>query len=118
MEDGMYVYQADLYCDKCGERIAYAKYGDGERPGEDPIDSDRWPVHEPDEQSESDHPDHCGMGGSCLDALEVDGRKVGCLLGTRLTGDGIEYVRVKHEWSPSELTAEWLDHFGIEAEEE
>lgn len=85
-----YTYQADIYCDQCGRAIMDLL---DIQEQEDTGDSDDYPQWCNDED-EADCPQHCGSGEACLDyAILSDGTKIGCLIGTSLTADGIEYVR-------------------------
>ena len=91
------VYQADIFCDSCGEQIRLRILGEGKAP-QNPIDettydSDEYPKRAWD-HDESDSPQHCGSGETCLEAETLsDGSKVGKLIGTTLTDDGVAYVR-------------------------
>lgn len=83
-----YIYCADIYCDDCGEAIAR------DCRGVDDGDSDTFPQGPfPNGGGEADCPQHCGSGADCLNALEVDGHKVGAWLENDLTNHGVEYVR-------------------------
>ena len=92
-----YIYQADVWCDRCGKEICERIQAEGHAP-EDPddegsFDSDEYPKRGEDEE-ETDSPQHCAAHGDCLDAIEMgDGTKIGCLIGTTLTTDGVEYVK-------------------------
>lgn len=82
-----YIYQADIYCDDCGTKII------NESTSEILDDSDEFPQYCDNEQ-ESDCPEHCACQEECINAIELsDGTKIGCLIGTNLTNDGIEYVK-------------------------
>ena len=91
-----YIYQADLWCDSCGKAIRKRLRREGKAP-DDPgdecsYDSDEFPKHASG-SGEADCPQHCGAGEECLEAIELpSGRKIGALLSTELTGDGIRYV--------------------------
>lgn len=89
----VYIYQADLWCDECGKAIRRRIKAEGHAPkGETPCDSDEYPKHA--HEGESDSPNHCAAGDECPNAIELsDGRKVGELLTEDLTSDGEEYVR-------------------------
>jgi len=85
-----YTYQADIYCDQCGREIMSMLDARGQ---EDTGDSDDYPQWASDDE-ETDCPQHCGSGEECLDyALLSDGTKIGCLVGTTLTSEGVEYVK-------------------------
>ena len=108
----MYIYQADVYCDTCGREIRntlrkeanYPKYPDRE----DTYDSDEFP--KPCDECESDSPDHCAAGETCLNAITLpSGRKVGLLMG-ELTRDGVEYVKEAAK-ARTEVTDLWQTHY-------
>ena len=92
-----YIYQADIFCDACGESICRQLTEEGKAP-EDPddertYDSDDYPKHASDDD-ETDCPQHCGGLEECINAEELpDGSKIGCLIGTNLTSDGLEYLK-------------------------
>jgi hypothetical protein len=82
-----YAYQADMYCDDC----ARAVIEELDRQGiEDSGDTDDYPQY--DAGSEADSPCHCGNHGDCVNAIEVDGHKIGDWLGNDLTSEGERYV--------------------------
>ena len=91
-----YIYQADVYCDDCGEAICRRLKREGLAP-ENPddewtFDSDEYPKRA-DDDDEADTPQHCAAGEECINALELpSGEKVGFLFG-ELTRDGVEYVK-------------------------
>jgi hypothetical protein len=134
----MYLYNAALYCDGCGDRIKREiaeEYLDGTAyavlssllgladpsdfedvndviahcDGEAGLDSDDWPKWA--REGESDYPEHCANDGDCIDCLAVeDGWCVGVMLTDELTDDGIEYVKdaVRQGGPVAEL---WRDHY-------
>ena len=91
-----FIYAADLWCDSCGREIRRQLRREGKAPA-DPrdeysYDSDEYPKFAAD-SGEADCPQHCGSGGDCLEAVELpSGRKVGALLSTDLTEEGVHYV--------------------------
>jgi hypothetical protein len=92
-----WAYNADIYCGDCGEELRQALDGQGKTPDnpsdEHTYDSDEYPKYCDDDQ-ESDSPQHCGSGELCLNAEVLpSGRMIGCLIGTRLTSAGVEYVK-------------------------
>jgi len=92
-----FIYQADCYCDLCGEQIKYDLEVAGKMPenpdDEHSYDSDEYPKCANDDD-ESDSPQHCGNHEHCFDAHTLpSGRKIGCLIGTNLTDAGIQYVK-------------------------
>jgi len=98
----MYVYNADLYCDDCGEGIAAHLF---ERGAEDTGDSDAYPQSTI--ESESDSPNHCACGAECHNRVDLTAyglteedrretgapRYVGALIEEDLTEDGVAYAR-------------------------
>lgn len=94
----VYIYQAALLCEDCGLAVKQQLDKRGEGP-EDPddeesYDSDEYPKGPyADGGGEADVPNHCDMGGKCLNAdVLSDGRRVGAFLENQLTGEGEEYV--------------------------
>jgi hypothetical protein len=101
-----YVYNADIYCDDCGQLIIDDLNKEGL---DDEGDSDGYP--QPcDDDAESDSPQHCG-NLNCVNAVTLpDGSKIGCLIGTNLTAVGVEYV--KQAVKEGGLVAEfWREQF-------
>jgi hypothetical protein len=110
-----YIYQADLWCNSCGKAIR----GQLRREGHAPVnpaddysyDSDEFPkfVNDP---GEADRPQHCGAGDECLEAVELpSGRRIGALLSTDLTGEGIGYVQEAIEQG-GQVAEFWAEEFG------
>ena len=94
----MYIYQADCFCDDCGEAIKAAIAAEGKAPensdDESTYDSDEYPKGPFSDDDASDGPQHCGSGESCFNAVELpSGHKIGMLLGTSLTDYGVNYLR-------------------------
>lgn len=92
-----YIYQADLWCDSCGRAICERLDKEGKTPDnpadERSYDSDDYPKYVGD-PGESDCPDHCASLETCLEAETLpSGTKIGALLGTDLTSEGVEYVK-------------------------
>lgn len=96
----MYVYNADLYCDDCGEGIAQYLF---ERGAEDTGDSDDYP--QASIESESDAPNHCACGADCHNAVDLTAyglteddlrngapRFIGAWIVEDLTEDGRAYL--------------------------
>ena len=76
-------------------------------------DSDEFPKFAAD-SGESDCPQHCGAGEDCLEAIELpSGRKVGALLSTDLTDDGVRYTQeaIAVGGEVAELWAEEFSHY-------
>jgi len=89
-----FIYCADVWCDDCGEAIRQRLTEEGKAPA-DPddewsYDSDDFPKRA-DDDDESDTPQHCAAGEGCINAVEIEGGKVGLLFG-ELTSDGMAYV--------------------------
>ena len=94
-----FIYQADCWCDSCGEAIKerlLATATDEEKQNwedERNYDSGEFPKSMGDDE-ESDSPQHCASLDECLEAEELlSGQKIGCLLSTNLTNDGVTYVK-------------------------
>lgn len=115
-----FIYCADIWCDDCGQAIRNRLTAEGKAPA-DPddewsYDSDVFPKRAGDDE-ESDTPQHCAAGESCINAVEIEGGKVGLLFG-ELTSDGIAYVeeaideanRNDRTWS-REVVSFWYHHY-------
>ena len=127
----MYIYQADVWCDSCGERIRADLRGAGKVPTyARPWDSDDWPDGGYPDDEATDCPQHCAAGDECLDPIDLtewglpaDARmlgaataRIGALLGTGLTNYGVEGLRdMLEEPAPTEyqqaLHRFWKDAF-------
>lgn len=108
-----YIYAADVWCDDCGEDIINILKKEGVKPNL--YDSDEWPQDYCEASERADTPQHCGAHEECFNAIELeDGRKIGMLLETQLTEEGIKYVIEHHKEDPSEVTELWIDHFEID----
>ncbi len=112
-----YIYQADLWCDSCGRAIRRQLRREGHAPAypqdETSYDSDEFPKYAAD-SGEADCPQHCGAGEDCLEAIELpSGRKIGALLSTDLTGDGVRYTQeaIAAGGEVAELWAEEFAHY-------
>jgi len=114
----VYIYNADIYCEDCGEaireQITRGGFAPADPDDESSYDSDEFPKGPcPDGGGEADYPQHCGEGPDCLNAIEFDdGHKVGALLENELTTDGIDYVRdaVREGGEVAELWAEYYSY--------
>ncbi len=113
------IYQADVWCTDCADLIRSdirCKAKGAELPfnpgDERTYDSDEYPKYASDDE-ESDSPQHCASGESCLNAVELpSGRKVGLLFGS-LTSDGVAYLR-QSALEGGEVAALWVKHFSDE----
>lgn len=85
-----YAYQSDVYCDTCAREIMDML---DTQKREDTGDTDDYPQWG-DDNEETDCPQHCASGEECLEHITLsDGTKIGCLIGTSLTPEGIVYVK-------------------------
>lgn len=110
----MYIYQADCYCDDCGEAIKERLDAEGKTPehpdNEFTYDSDDYPKACGDDE-ESDSPQHCGCHDDCINAEVLpSGRKIGRLIGTSLTSEGVKYVQ-EYINEGGEVSEFWLEQF-------
>lgn len=106
----MFMYQADLWCDACGEEIVSRVDADG---AEDTGDTDDYPQSVSTLDAEGDCPDHCGAGADCLTAeVLADGQRIGALLHHSLTREGVEYVRDAIREGGA-VASFWGSEFGI-----
>lgn len=85
----VYAHDASLICEDCAKPIIARLRARGE-----PEDSGRYPDGPyPDGGGESDTPNFCAMGASCVNAVKTHFKlKVGCPLGNPLTATGVEYL--------------------------
>ena len=105
-----YMYMSDLWCDSCVKDIK--KCLDREEVEDTTGDTDDYPQSVNDD-GESDCPQHCAAGEECLNAEVLpSGQKIGCLIGTNLTSDGMEYVRDAVA-KGGEVAEFWSREFGI-----
>lgn len=94
----VYISKADLWCQKCGEKICEELNALGLKPkdveDERTYDSDDYPKISWD-NGESDFVRFCASGGDCLDPLILNDEshgiehKYGCYLGGDLTKEGL-----------------------------
>lgn len=94
--DGVFIFQADLWCHDDGVLIRQELRAEGRGPEDEEdeysYDSDEFPK-EVSEEGESDSPSHCAAGADCVNAIELpSGGRIGQWLGTELTWDGVDYV--------------------------
>ena len=118
MEILAYMYEADLWCVSCGEKVKKKLDAEGKAPehpaDECTYDSDDYP--KPIFESwESNSPDHCVAGECCLEAETLpSGRKVGAFLNNSLTEAGYSYIIQSLADDPtSEVVAFLFDQYGV-----
>jgi hypothetical protein len=105
-----YVYQADVWCDSCGECIKAELAQAGQAP-EDPedessFDSDEYPKHYDSENEESDTPENCA-DGNCAGGY-------GTFLRSQLTAEGYKYLKNMldgHGATLPDYAREWADFY-------
>lgn len=115
-----YIYQADVWCDDCGNEIK-SQIREYEKKTHDRVcrnDSEEWPIETDSCSDEADSPQHCGSHESCPNAERFDGRLVGQFLENSLTTDGMEYVLETHKEKPTELTQMWMDFYNLSTGED
>lgn len=112
----VYIYQADLYCEECGEDIKRRMRRWENPPGarsEETFDSDEMPKGPNGSGGgESDSPCHCASREDCLNAITLsDGTKIGCWLENDLTQEGVrslqESIRERPDNEVIQLWQEW-----------
>ena len=118
----VYIYQADLYCQQCGEAIRAQITEEGSAPvnpdDETSYTSDDFPKGPyPDGGGEADSPQHCAMGSKCVNTIKLttpsmfsDGNKIGAWLENPLTTDGVKYVRKAIE-KGGEVAELWAEYY-------
>ncbi|MDX2116264.1 MAG: hypothetical protein SFZ24_11695 [Planctomycetota bacterium] len=107
----VYVFQAALYCEDCGQAIADELIARGVA---DPGDSDAFPQGPyPEGGGEADVPQHCDVAGHCLNAVRSGEHAVGAFLENPLTGDGRRYLAEAIATRPdSEVVRLWAEFYG------
>lgn len=125
----MYAYQADVWCDECGEEICERlqrgtpESGDSDdyRQGNrlDTGDSGDYPQWADEDDCESDSPSHCAAGADCKNYEHAGDQRVGAILGG-LTAAGREYVldHLREDAQRSEVVLLWREHFELDWPEE
>jgi len=95
----VYIYQADLHCEKCAKRIGFVCHTESHRPkGTNLCDSECTPIGPyANGGGESDTPQHCG---TCGVFLEND-----------LTSDGEDYVRKAIKDGQGACIEEWREFY-------
>lgn len=109
----VYMFQAALYCEACGESIIERLTAEGKAPAhpsdEYSFDSDEYPKGPyPDGGGEADSPSHCDCGPYCLNAETIGRLTVGAFLENPLTSDGYNYVR---QSGRSKLALLWKKYY-------
>jgi hypothetical protein len=90
VSESAYAFQAELLCEDCGRAAVKELRSKGVA---DDGDSGTFPQGPyPDGGGEADSAQFCGRGRHCLNAVEVDGHRVGCPLSCYLTKDGVDAV--------------------------
>ncbi len=87
VSEGAFVFQGDLYCEDCGRDLSQKTIA-----AKNENDSNDFPQPYPDGGGEADSAQFCGRGRHCINALEIDGHKIGCPLRNPLTRDGVQAV--------------------------
>ena len=107
----VYVFQAALYCEDCGQAIADELAARGV---EDPGDSDAFPQGPyPDGGGEADVPQHCDGAGHCLNAVRSGEHTIGAFLENPLTVDGRRYLaEAVARDGDSEVVRLWAEFYG------
>lgn len=107
-----YIYQADVWCDKCGEKIRAELTAQGKAPGdpedERSYDSGDFPKYYDAENEESDSPDNCASGDCAGDR--------GTFLQNQLTSDGYKYLKSMLDEDEPNLppaVQEWADYYSF-----
>lgn len=105
-----YIYQADVYCDTCGEEIRRAIDKTGQAPEEPEdertYDSGEYPKGFLNEQEESDCPDNCAGCGE--------------FLRNPLTSEGYRYLKEmldNHGKTLPDAAREWADYYSFRWQE-
>ena len=108
-----YIYQADIYCNSCGEVICDDLTIEDRAPA-DPDDefsfnSDQYPKQVRDDK-ESDYPQNCSEGKHCLEAeILSGGQRIGKQMGS-LTRDGVKYLKNVIA-KGGEVAEFWAEHY-------
>ncbi len=108
-----YIYQADIYCDPCGDAICDELTIEGHEPDdlddESTFDSSEYPKQVRDDEK-SDLPRECSNRNRCQEAITLpSGLKIGKPIG-ELTPDGVEYLR-RAIAEGGEVAEFWAEHY-------
>lgn len=116
----VYVYDANIYCEDCGDTIRREIEEEGHAPDdlydEHSYDSNEYPTPYPDGGGVSDTPEHCGGGGDCVNAIELsNGMRIGAWLENKLTAEGVGYVQdaIREGGEVAELWAEFYADYDL-----
>jgi hypothetical protein len=113
-----YIYQADVWCDTCGDHIKAELDKENKTP-EDPedessFDSDEYPKRYDAENEESDGPENCA-DGKC--GGFANGHAYGMFLENQLTQEGYRYLKGmldSHGATLPEFAKEWAEFYQFE----
>lgn len=113
-----YIYQADVWCDACGNHIKAELEREGKVPedieDESSFDSGEYPKRYDAESEESDGPENCA-DGKC--GGFANGQSYGTFLQNRLTAEGYRYLKGmldNHGATLPEFAKEWVDFYQFE----
>jgi len=101
-----YIFQADLHCQKCADRIKDSNSQPRDVEDDSNFDSDYWPKGPyPDGGGESDTPQHCGSCGLFLEnPLTEDGEI--------FINDTVElWIEDKQGKYDKEVVQQWVDFY-------
>jgi hypothetical protein len=113
-----YIYQADVWCDACGDHIKADLEREKKAPedteDESSFDSDEYPKHYDAENEESDGPENCS-DGHC--GGFANGSSYGTFLENQLTQEGYRYLKGMldgHGATLPEFAKEWAEFYQFE----
>lgn len=94
----MYIFDAECYCDECGEAIKKRILKElNKKPSdfadERNFDSSEFPKGPSDDEAESDCPEHCASQEDCLNPTEIEGELYGHFFENNLTDAGVQYIK-------------------------
>jgi hypothetical protein len=98
----IYIYAADIYCERCGEaikkRLTRASVAPTNPDDETTFDSSHFPKGPyEDGGGAADSPQHCGMGEYCLNPTVIGEAVLGKFLENNLTNDGVVWLMDQEE---------------------
>ena len=114
-----YIYQADVWCDACGEAIRQQLTAEGKAP-QDPddertYDSGDFPKYYDAEREESDSPENCA-DGKCGGTHTEGPNCYGTFLENQLTPEGYRYLKSmldEHGETLPPPVKEWAEFYGF-----